>query len=261
MKKFFFAMLAVAILTACNRVAPNYEGVLMVNYGSNGRADYSSVTGNQGTLGPGSELFQVPMYEQTADVEQITVRTQDGGAFTTDPKYTYEPIRGMGVDIIFNYKHVGATGDEAMMDNIEARVLSPLVLNAYRDVARLYSTDSMMFHMGQYEAQVQDTLSKVFTGKFFHLTSLTSGLVPPESMTAAIEARNNAKIKAEQTKNEQEIARMELEKAKIEQETNKVKSQGLTKEILQQQYIWALGQGNNKVIVTDGRTPVFLSQQ
>jgi hypothetical protein len=200
------------------------------------------------------------MYEQTADVEAITVRTQDGGAFTTDPKYTYEPIRGMGVDIIFNYKHVGATGDEAMMDNIELRVLSPLVLNAYRDVARLYSTDSMMFNMGMYEAQVQDTLSKVFERKFFHLTSLTSGLVPPESMTQAIEARNNAKIRAEQTKNEQEIARMELEKARIEQQTNQVKSQGLTKEILQQQFIWALGQGNNKVILTDGRTPVFLNQ-
>lgn len=232
----------------------------MVNYGSNGRSDYSSVTGNQGVLGPGSELFQVPMYEQTADVDSITVRTKDGGAFTTDPKYTYEPIRGTGVDIIFNYKHVGATGDEAMMDNIENRVLSPLVLNAYRDVARLYTTDSMMFNMGKYEAQVQDTLAKVFERKFFKLNSLTSGLVPPSSMTTAIEARNNAKIRAEQVRNEQEIAQMELEKARIEQQTNQVISQGLTKEILQQQFIWALSNGNNKVIITDGKTPILLNQ-
>ena len=69
MKKLLFFILAVVLFTACNRVAPNYEGVLMQNYGENGRSDYSSVLGNQGILGPGSELFQVPMYEQTADVD------------------------------------------------------------------------------------------------------------------------------------------------------------------------------------------------
>jgi SPFH domain / Band 7 family len=254
-----FVVLMLSI-TSCNRVAPNYEGVLMKHYGANGKDDYSSVTGNQGILGFGSELFQVPMYEQTADVEAITVRTQDGGAFSTDPKYTYEPIRGTGVDIIFNYKHVGATGDEAMMDNIETRILSPLVLNSYRDVARKYSTDSMMFNMARYEQEVQDTLTRVFERKYFKLTSLTSGLVPPESMREAIEARNNAKIRAEQVQNEQEIARMELEKARIEQQTNQVKSQGLTKEILQQQWINAIQWSHNKVIITDGRTPIILGQ-
>ena len=52
-----------------------------------------------------------------------------------------------------------------------------------------------------------------------------------------------------------------LEKAKIDAETNKVQSVGLTKEILMQQYIEMLGKTSNKVIITDGRTPVILGNQ
>ena len=51
---------------------------------------------------------------------------------------------------------------------------------------------------------------------------------------------------------------MLLEKAKIDAETNKVQSVGLTREILMQQYIEMLGKTSNKVIITDGRTPVIL---
>ena len=51
---------------------------------------------------------------------------------------------------------------------------------------------------------------------------------------------------------------MLLEKAKIDAETNKVQSAGLTREILMQQYIEMLKTTNNKVIITDGKTPVIL---
>jgi hypothetical protein len=182
------------------------------------------------------------------------------GVFVVDPKYTYEAIRGSGVDIIFNYKHVGATGDEAMMDNIELKVLSPIALSAYRDIARFYTTDSMMFNMGAYEQDVQDTLAKLFQLKYFTLNTLTSGLKPPASTIKAIEDRNNAKIRAEQVQDERQIAMMQRENARIEQETNQIKSQGLTKEILQEKYIDALRWSNNRVIITDGKTPIMLNQ-
>ena len=53
---------------------------------------------------------------------------------------------------------------------------------------------------------------------------------------------------------------MRLEKAKIEAETDKVKSSGLTKEILQDKWIDAIRNTQNKVIVTDGKTPVIIQQ-
>ena len=77
-------------------------------------------------------------------------------------------------------------------------------------------------------------------------------------MLKAVEDRNKAIQEANRVKNELETSRMLLEKAKIDAETNKVQSVGLTKEILMQQYIEMLGKASNKVIITDGRTPVIL---
>lgn len=74
----------------------------------------------------------------------------------------------------------------------------------------------------------------------------------------SVEDRNKAIQEANRVKNELETSRMLLEKAKIDAETNKVQSVGLTREILMQQYIEMLGKTSNKVIITDGRTPVIL---
>jgi hypothetical protein len=67
MKKLLIIGIAILGLTSCNRPEPNYEGVLMTDYGRNGLESFKTVTGAQGPLGPGSELYQVPMFEQKAD--------------------------------------------------------------------------------------------------------------------------------------------------------------------------------------------------
>ena len=51
---------------------------------------------------------------------------------------------------------------------------------------------------------------------------------------------------------------MNLEKAKIDAEANKIKSQGLSKEILTERWIDAIKTTKNKIIITDGRTPIIL---
>lgn len=257
MKKLLFFLIAATALVACNPVQPNHEGVLMQNYGRNGMSDFSIVTGAQGPLGAGSELYQVPMYEQTADPQQVSITAKDAGKFTVDPSFTYEAIRGKGVDIVFSYKH---TGFEDNMDNLENMILNPLVINAFREEARNYSTDSLMNNLNQFETKVQERLTKELELKYFKLNNLTSGLTPPNSMGDAIEQRNNSVQKARQAQNELEIAKIAQEKAIIEQKTNQIKSQGLTKEILTQQYIDALRWSNNRIIITDGKTPVLINQ-
>ena len=146
------------------------------------------------------------------------------------------------------------------MDNLENMILNPIVVNAFREEARRFSTDSLMNNLNTFENIVQDRLKKEFELKFFKMNSLTSGLTPPASMSRAIEDRNNAIQKARQVQNELETAKLYQEKAIIEQRTNQIKSQGLTKEILMEKYIDALRNTNNKVIITDGRTPVILNQ-
>jgi regulator of protease activity HflC (stomatin/prohibitin superfamily) len=259
-KQIFAIVLVIATATACNRVQPNYEGVLMTDYGRNGRSDFTVVTGSQGMLGVGTELYQVPMFEQKADPSEVIITGKDAGVFSVDPSLTYQAVRGKGADIIFNYKHVGINDQNTVMDNIEAAVLNAIVTNAYREEARNFSTDSLMNNLNSFETAVETRLKKDFEAKFFTLTALTSGLKPPKSMADAIERRNNAKQQAEQVKNELEVARMNLEKARIDAEANKVRTTGLSKENLTEKWIDAIKTTENKVIITDGKVPVILGQ-
>ena len=253
-----FLFSVIASLVGCNRPEPNYEGVLMTEYGRNGINSFKIVTGAQGILGPGSELYQVPMWEQAGDPDVVEITAKDAGVFTVDPSYTYTPIRGKGAEIVFNYKNYRIQDPETFFDNVEANVLNKRVTDAYREEARNYTTDSLMNNLGKFELSVQKRLREEFKTKFFDLTTLTSGLKPPASMLKAVEDRNKAIQEANRVKNELETSRMLLEKAKIDAETNKVQSVGLTREILMQQYIEMLGKTSNKVIITDGRTPVIL---
>ena len=246
------------MMNGCSRVEPNYEGVLMENYGRNGKEDFSTVSGRQWTFFPGVELYQVPMFETSGDPQAVQVSAKDAGVFTVDPSYQYQPIRGRGVDIVFNYKHLGINQPEVMMDNVENSILNKLVTNAYREEARNYTTDSLMNNLNSFEKQVEVRLKKDFENKFFQLNNLTSGLKPPASMAKAIELRNNAIQQAEQVKNELQVSKMNLEKAKIDAEANRVRAQGLDNKILQEKWIEAIRNTNNKVIITDGKTPVIL---
>ena len=258
MKKLLIIGIAILGLTSCNRPEPNYEGVLMTDYGRNGLESFKTVTGAQGPLFFGSELYQVPMFEQKADCDAVRVSAKDAGLFTVDPSYTYQATRGQAPSIILNYKHLG-TGDE-FLKNVENNTLDKLVTDSFREEARLYTTDSLMNNLGDFEKNVETVLVEKFKKKGFTLNTLTSGLTPPRSMANAIEERNNAIQKANQVKNELETSKMYLEKAKIDAETNRMKSSGLTKEVLQQQWIEAIRNSRNKVIITDGRTPIILGQ-
>jgi regulator of protease activity HflC (stomatin/prohibitin superfamily) len=252
------AIVFIALVTfSCNRPEPNFEGVLMTDYGRNGLESFHTVTGAQGILGPGSELYQVPMFEDKGDCEPVKVSTKDAGVFTVDPSYTYQATRGKGPNIVLNYKHLG-TGD-SFFDNIEERVLDKIVTDAYRERSRFYTTDSLMNNLGQFETEVEEVLKDKFAKKFFTLNTLTSGLTPPQSMADAIEARNNAIQKANEVKNQLETSRMLLEKARIDAETNRVQSAGLTKEVLAQQWIEAIRTSKNRIIITDGKTPVIMN--
>ena len=258
MKRIFYFLTMLFVLASCSRVEPNYEGVLMEDYGRNGKSDFHSVSGKQWTLWAGTQLYQVPMFETSGDAESVKINAKDAGKFNVDPVYQYQPMRGKGVDIIFNYKHLGIDEPEVMLNSIESSILNRIVVNAYREEARNYTTDSLMNNLNQYESQVQERLRREFKLKFFVLNEVTSGLTPPESMEQAIEARNNAVQKANQIENEVRVAKMELEKAKIDAEANRVKSQGLSKEILAEKWINAIRYSTNKIIITDGKTPVIL---
>lgn len=58
---------AAVVLSSCERVAPNYAGVLMENYGKQGKEDFKVVSGRVATWEFGTELFQVPLFDQRGE--------------------------------------------------------------------------------------------------------------------------------------------------------------------------------------------------
>lgn len=247
MKKLLLFSLLTIIFASCSYVEPNYEGVLMENYGKAGKADFSLQTGKVWTASWGTELYQVPMFEQKGDCPELKVFSKDGGEYTVDPSYTYAPTRGKGVDIIFAYKQLYGN-PETFFDNIEGSVLNTRVLNAYRDEARNYSTDSLMNNVASYEASVQKRLATEFEKKCFTIEEITSNLILPESMRKAVEARNNQIQEANKIENAKKTrinqieidvldAQTKVKIAALETEANLKHSQGLTSEILRERWI------------------------
>lgn len=243
------SLIALIILAGCSYVEPNYEGVLMENYGKAGKADFSLQSGKVWTMAAGTQLYEVPMFEQKGDAPALKVYAKDGGEYTVDPSYTYAPIRGKGIDIIFAYKHLYGSSKE-FFDNIENSILNTRVLNAYREESRNFTTDSLMNNVAHYETAVQARLKKEFEAKYFDLQEITSNLIPPQSMRDAIEARNNqiqeaAKIANQKQTRENAIAieimnaesearikvvtaEGELKSAKLENEARQIRNQSLT---------------------------------
>jgi hypothetical protein len=254
MKKLLLLLVAVSVFS-CNRPDPENEGVLMTDYGRNGIESFETVTGAQGPLGPGSELYEVPMYEQAADPAEVTILSNNSGKFVIDPSYTYQGIRGKGPQIILKYKQHNPSSN-AFLDNIEDISLNRIVVDTYREVARTYSTDSLMSNLQSYEDQVYAILQQGFLINNFELGILTSGLTPPADLIKSINKTNDAIQIGKQLDNELQNAKKEQLITQVKAETAKIESKGLTPEILQLKFIEAIGEGT--IYITDGRTPLML---
>jgi hypothetical protein len=240
-----------------NAVEPNFEGVLMTNYGRNGQQDFKLVTGAQGPLWFGSKLYQVSMGEQNGDPVPETVTINGGGFFTVDPKYTYQAIRGQGVEILYNNRQRGTDAENRLeLDHIQTSVLDQIILKAYVDVARYskYTTDYLLYHQSEYESEVESVIRPLFIKRGFTLNMLRSGFTPPESMVKAINDRNNSIQKKQLAINDLEVSKVLQDKAKIDAETDRIKAAGLDPRLLQAKYIDALRETSNMVIITDGKS-------
>ena len=88
-KLFTISLVMLLVFTSCERVAPNYYGVLMQDYGKNGKSNFTLVKGRVNVMSPGSELFQVPAWEQRSsftndegEQQTLNIKAADNTAFT-----------------------------------------------------------------------------------------------------------------------------------------------------------------------------------
>lgn len=248
MKNILVMVSLAASLVACERVQPNNIGVMMENYGKDGKADFSLQKGRVWTASPGTALYQVPLWEQRAGFESpMSLKAADNTAFTTAPVYSFKVIELRAVDVVFDNKQLGS-GDD-FMKSLQDNILEPKIYDLMKEESRKYTTDELMANGGslKFEQAVQDIVRQEFEKRGLELLTFSSQLNFSEKVTAKIDSRNevNTNISVIDQQIEEQKKRNELEQLKMEQ--NLITSKGITPQLLQQQFIekW------------DGKTPLY----
>lgn len=226
------------MLVGCSRVAPNYQGVLMENFGQNGKSDFSLVKGRVSTLAPGVELFQAPLFKQRGDFEDVLVlKASNNTEFKAQPKYSYEVIEDRAIDVVFASVRLDSGGD--MMDGIEDNILEPIIDDLIKEYSRAYHTDSLMATGGQlkFEQALELAVRDAFLQEGLRLLTFQGQLSFSDKVTNKIDQRNevNSNLTVIDREIIQQLKLNELEALKTKQA--KIKSEGLTPEILQDKFI------------------------
>lgn len=255
MKSKIILMAFVAMMfTACERVAPNYAGVLMENFGKAGKEDFSIVSGRVNVMAPGTELFQVPLFDQRGEFSSpVTLKAADNTEFSARPTYSYKVIKNRAIDIVFDNKHIDKAdtenGKDGFMQSLEDNILEPRIYDLVKEESRKHKTDSLMADGGSllFEKKLEEIVEKEFEKRGLQLLSFSAQLEFSSKVREKIDSRNevNTNISVLDQQIEEQKKRNELEALKTEQAL--IKSRGLTREILYQQFIdkW------------DGKTPIY----
>ncbi len=239
-----FAAVFVLIFSSCERVAPNYYGVLMENFGKSGKSDYSRQQGRVSTMSPGTELFQVPAWEQRASFTNedgsdrtLSLKAADNTEFTSKPVYSYKAIENKVVDLVFQNSRLGS-GD-GFMRALEDNVLEPRMYDIIKEESRKYTTDTLMAQGGSllFEQRVQEIVKKAFESAGLELVSFSSNLDFSAKVKSKIDTRNEVNTNISVL--DQQIAeqRKRNELAELQAQENIIKSRGITQELLQQEAI------------------------
>lgn len=251
MKKITLGLSIIAITllsTSCSWVQPNYAGVLMQNYGKNGKTDFSLVTGKVSTMAPGTELLQVPLFEQRGEYSKpLHLKAADNTEFTSNPTYSYRVIKDKAVDVVFNNKQLGS-GDN-FLEAVENNILEMRIRDIIKEASRRYTTDTLMGTSGSlhFEEKVQALVKSSFAEAGFELLYFSCQLDFPEGVKAKINQRNEVNQDQLVVDQQIDVAKKKIELAKLNAQVSIEQSKGITEEILRQQFIdkW------------DGHTPLY----
>lgn len=236
-KVLLLGIAATLFLTSCERVQPNYVGVVMENYGKSGMSDFTTEKGRVWVASPGKQLFQVPLFEQRGSFSKpLTLKAADNTEFKASPVYSYKVIESKAIDVVFNNKQLN-DGDfmQSLMDNI----LEPRMYDLAKEESRKYKTEQLMSDGGslKFEKDLEAIMTKEFEKRGLELKSFSSQLEFSDKVTNKINDRNevNTNLSVIDQRILEQKKNNELEALKTEQAL--IRSKGLTSEILQEQAI------------------------
>ena len=167
-----------------------------------------------------TSVFTYPVFIQRVDYAPFNVTTKDAATFSMDPLLAYQLDRTKASYVFNKYRR--------SLRDIEQGYMRTCIYDAYRISANNYTSDELMGNRAKFEQEVRQMLEKSLGAEGFIVSEFTSQITPPLSLSAAIEAKNQAiqeALKAENlVKQAEDNAQIAIAKAKGEAEATKVKA-------------------------------------
>lgn len=198
------------------------------------------------------QLFEYPAFAQIVDYEPFDIQDKKGTIFKTDPTIEYYIERENAKVVFLRYRKT--------TEELEQSVIITEVKNAYKDIAGLYETDSLINNRPAFEKEVEVLLKDRLSKRGFTFTNIQSSVKPNDVLQAAIDAKNTAVQNALKVENEKKAAIAEAEKvvaaAKGKADANRILQQSITPELIQ---LKAVEKWDGKLpLSTSGNTLPFL---
>ena len=169
-----------------------------------------------------TSVFTYPTYIQRKNYDPFTVNARDASTFTMDPQIAYRIDQDKACDIFVKYRKG--------IEDLESGYIRTCIYEAYRTCANRYSSDSLMSHRAEFEADVRRRLDNSLREEGFIVEEFTSAITPPSSLSEMIDAKNKAvqaALKAENEVKEAEAnAKIAIAKAKGAAEATRIKADG-----------------------------------
>jgi regulator of protease activity HflC (stomatin/prohibitin superfamily) len=202
MKKLLSLVLLIAtcsvFLESCTRIDAGSVGLQIDKYGND--KGVASVIPVRGTVFynpyyttieemPATILHKVwtrDVTEGSPTNEEFSITTKDASLFTLD----------IGLNLQIDVEKAASiyTSFRKPLETIIDQYVRNAVRQALTDAANGYSSDSLMSSRARFEKQAGDALIKALLPIGFHVSQFViTGLRPPESLVASINAKNNAK--------------------------------------------------------------------
>lgn len=193
----------------------------------------------------------------TANGMEVTIYDKSGAQANVDVQVIYSLDPDAAIDLYTKYQEQSNFVQIAAVNNVR---------DAARNASGQFSTIEMLTSREQYAKAIYDRLAPDWEKIGLHVEEVNvQDIRYAQEIIDAYNSAQKTEISKVEAQNQQETERVKAEtevmKAAKEAEANKIRSESLTPEILQQEYIEALRElGNgagNVIVVPEGTMPVI----
>ena len=185
----------------------------------------------------------------------VTVNDKGGASCNMDLQVVYSLDGDSALNLYRDYGTQGAFTEKVIINDVRATA---------REIAGQYDTITLLTNRGEFTKGLRDVLATKWSDMGLNIEQVSVQDVRyPEAITSKYAEAQAAEVAKAKALNEQETARVEAEtkvvNAEGEANANRILTDSLTPEVIQQHYIDTLGEigaNGNLIVVPEGSTPM-----